>query len=215
MRVLVIWDWDNTLMNTKPAVMAGLQDVAAFFGQQPVTEEEVVNVMTHHRGAFWQNRFGDQMVSAIDYYVSKYQDYLELVCPFEKTTAVLKAVQEKHIPQVLVSNKNHESLIKEVARHKLSSYFAAILGTKDFLGKPDPLFIQPILQQFCPDEIILIGDGQSDMELARNIGATAILVHRSESDLPYDYNCVDLGEVLSVLQKIAFDNIKIFNHERK
>ena len=57
MSLLIIWDWDNTLMNTKPAVTAGLQDVVAYFGQAPVTEKEVVNVMTHHRGAFWQNRF--------------------------------------------------------------------------------------------------------------------------------------------------------------
>ncbi len=204
MNLLIIWDWDNTLMNTKPAVTAGLQDVAAFFGQPPVTEAEVVNVMTHHRGAFWQNRFGDQMVSAIDYYVACYQKHFDLVSPFEKTKTVLKAVQNHHIPQVLVSNKNHESLVQEVARHQLSSCFSAVLGTKDFLGKPDPFFVQPILKQFHPDKILMIGDGQSDMDLARNIGATAVLVHRTESDLPRDYTCADLGAVLSLLQKIAF-----------
>lgn len=204
--LLIIWDWDNTLMNTRPAVAAGLQDLATHYGQSPVSDEEIVNVMTRHRGEFWQKRFQDDIVSAVEYYIDCYLKHLDLAQPFEKTTAVLKAVANQHIPQVLLSNKNHDSLLKEVAWHGLESYFSAVLGTTDFIGKPDPLFVRPILKQFRPRKIILIGDGQSDMDMARNIGATAVLVHRPESNLPRDYTCATLNDVLVLLEKIAFKN---------
>lgn len=202
--MLIIWDWDNTLMNTKPAVEAGLRDVIALYGQAPLTPEEVVNVMTEHRGAFWQKRFKDHVPEAIEHYVRFYLQHLDLPQVFEKTVAVLEAVKAHHIPQVVLSNKNHDALIEEVEKQGLSAYFDAICGTVGPLGKPDLLFVEPLLKRFNPQKVILIGDGLSDCLMAQNMGATFILVHRADSDMPCDYACPTLNDVLPLLEKIAF-----------
>ena len=80
--LIVIFDWDNTLCNTKQAVHKGLDDTMKHFGFPAVTEEDIINVMTRHRGAFWQSKFPlekqegkTSMPEAIDFYVSAYRSY--------------------------------------------------------------------------------------------------------------------------------------------
>lgn len=205
MSLLIIWDWDNTLMNTRPAVKAGLQDLLDYHQLPPVSDDDVLNVMTSHRGQFWQSRFGDNTPDAVTYYVQCYQKYVDLVQPFEHTINILKYVQKQQVPQIILSNKNHGALIQEVARHKLTDFFDDIRGTTGPLGKPDKEFVAPFLEKYNPSKIVLIGDGISDMYMAKNIDATAVLVHRLDTnDLPYHYSCETLQDVESVLSTHIF-----------
>lgn len=205
MSLLIIWDWDNTLMNTRPAVKAGLQDLVNHHQLEPITDADVFNVMTSHRGDFWKARFGDNIPDAVAYYVQCYQQHADLVQPFEHTLNILNCVRENNIRQVILSNKNHASLVQEVARHQLTNYFDAILGTSGPLGKPDKAFVEPILEKFNPSKIVLIGDGISDMLMAQNINATAILVHRPDAtDLPCHFSCETLKDVEAVLTTHIF-----------
>ncbi len=201
---LIIWDWDNTLANTRPAVKAGLQDVVRHYNLPPLTDADILNVMTSHRGAFWQNHFGEKVPEAIDYYVSAYRTHTDLVCPFEQTIDILNFVKNLDIPQVILSNKHERALIEEVHAQGLSDYFAVIQGTNSSLGKPEPAFVAPILTKFNPERVILIGDGISDMLMAQNINAIAIMVHQPDKSLPFTYDCANLFEVkkqLTVLLK--------------
>lgn len=200
MSKLIIWDWDNTLADTRRAVRAGLQDLVSFYRLPNITDEDVLNVMTSHRGDFWQKRFGDNIPQAVDFYVQAYRQHADLVQPFEQTTSLLNYIRQKNIPQVILSNKNETALLEEVERHGLSSYFSIIKGTVDFLGKPDVLFVKPILEQFLPDKVILIGDGISDMLMAQNMGAVSILVHQPNRNLPHTYYAETLSDVKKYLE---------------
>ncbi len=192
---LIIWDWDNTLANTRPAVKAGLEDVVRHYGLPALTDADILNVMTSHRGAFWQNNFGENVPHAIDYYVASYMTHTDLVKPFENTIEVLEYVKNLNIPQVILSNKNEVALAEEVQLQGLSDYFSIIQGTNSPLGKPSPEFVAPILKKFNPKKIILIGDGISDMLMAQNINAISIMVHQPDKSLPYVYDCETLSEV--------------------
>ena len=83
-------------------------------------------------------------------------------------------------------------------------FFDIVKGTKGPLGKPEKEFATDIIETINPDKIIFIGDGHSDMLMAKNIEATPILVHHLDIELPYDYFCSTLfeaGIVLSWLLK--------------
>ena len=196
---LIIWDWDNTLANTRPAVRAGLEDVAQFYGLPAITDSDVLNVMTSHRGVFWQRYFGANVPEAIAYYVKCYRKHTDLVKLFPETVNILTYVKELKQPQIVLSNKYEEALIEEVAHQGVISYFNAIRGTIGPLGKPDKSFVSDLLERFEPRNIILIGDGISDMLMAQNIGATSILVHQPDKTLPHNYDCETLSDVLKKL----------------
>ncbi|MBQ8250642.1 MAG: HAD family hydrolase [Alphaproteobacteria bacterium] len=212
-KTLVIWDWDNTLCNTKNAVLKGLKDTVQHFNSAPVKEEEVINVMTRHRGAFWTSRFPLEKIDerpslpeAIEYYVSCYQKYSNETALFDDALAVISFLKQCQIPQVILSNKNHEALVKEVKDKGVFDYFDIVKGTKGPLGKPEKEFALDIIEAIKPDKIIFIGDGHSDMMMAKNIGAIPILVHHLDSELPYDYFCSTLFETGIVLTWLLKNN---------
>ncbi len=201
-KYLIIWDWDNTLADTRAAVKAGLQDMLKSYGLSELTDADIVNVMTSHRGAFWQSRFGENVPQAVDCYVAAYRTHSDLVTPFPDTVEVLEYIKNLNIPQVILSNKNEVALIEEINFQGLTHYFDIIQGTNSPLGKPEPSFVEPILTKFNPEKIILIGDGVSDMLMAQNINATAIMVHQPDKSLPFTYDCETLTEVKKQLTEI-------------
>ncbi len=201
-KYLVIWDWDNTLADTRAAVKAGLQDVARHYNLPDITDADILNVMTCHRGAFWQNNFKERVPIAIDYYVKSYCTHTDMVRPFNQTIEVLEFVKSMGIPQVVLSNKNEVALIDEVEKQGLTHYFEMIQGTNSPLGKPEPEFVAPILDKFNPEQVILIGDGISDMLMAQNIGAIGIMVHQPDKSLPFTHDCATLGEVKQILSAL-------------
>lgn len=212
-KTLVIWDWDNTLCNTKEAVLKGLNDTMAHYKSAPVGENEVINVMTRHRGSFWTDRFPLEKVDdrpslpeAIEYYVHCYQKYSDETTLFDDALAVLTFLKECQVPQVVLSNKNHQALVKEVKAKGVFDYFEFVKGTQGPLGKPDKEFASDIIENIKPEKIIFIGDGHSDMLMAQNIGATPILVHHLDIELPYDYFCSTLFEAGIVLSWLLKDN---------
>lgn len=202
-KTLVIWDWDNTLADTREAVKAGLNDTLKHYGFPPVTPQEVVAVMGTHRGNFWHDRFAD-VPAAVSYYVSCYRKYTSAVRLFEDSLPVLNFIKEHGVLQVLVSNKDISALVDEVKEKRACAYFDVVLGTSSPLGKPEKAYVQPILDKYNPEKIIVIGDGESDMKLAQNIGATGILVRHFNPELPHDYFFKDFKELPNFLASKFF-----------
>lgn len=204
MKTVVIWDWDNTLADTKKAVWAGLQDLAEHFSLPPVTLDDLENVMGVHRGDFWQRNFGADLMVGINYYINHYPKYTHLVELCEGVTSVLDFVLQKQIPQIILSNKAQQNLIKEVSATNLEEYFVNVTGSdEEHGGKPEKRFADYALSGLEYDRLILIGDGISDMQMAQILGAVSIYLGPEElSDYPIDYRCQTLKEVQDILSRL-------------
>ena len=204
MKTVVIWDWDNTLADTKQAVKAGIEDVAQHFYLPPVTEEDLKNVMTVHRGDFWQRSFGSRLMDGINYYIQNYPKYAHLVTLFDGTISVLDYIYSQNVPQIILSNKAHQNLIKEVCATKVNGYFEKIVGSDEIHGgKPELRFANYALQGIEHDRIVFIGDGLSDMQMASALGAISICIgNHVPYDMPVDYRCDTISEVLPLLKTL-------------
>lgn len=203
-KYVIVWDWDNTLSNTKKAVSEGIKDVARHFNLPDITEADLKNVMTVHRGEFWQRSFGDNLMDGINYYISVYPKYSHLAELFGSTLQTLNYIKERHIPQIILSNKAHQNLVKEVEKSGVASYFARIVGSDETRGgKPALEFARYALNGIDYDEIILIGDGLSDMLMAEALGAVSIFIgDHVPSDVVCDYQAHTMEDVLPILKKI-------------
>ncbi len=202
-KYIAIWDWDYTLADTKAVVKAGAQDVMTHYGFPPVTDADVDNIMGSHRGAFWQDRFGapdsPEMTAAIDLYLQKYRIHGDKVHLFPGAAETIRLLNDCGVKQILLSNKGESLLIEEVTAQGLFSEFAFIKGTRDALGKPDINFVLPILNQLNYEEILYIGDGKSDSDMAHNLGAPFILMHHNQDVLPHEYFCADFTALQHLL----------------
>lgn len=205
MTYLIIWDWDNTLADTHDAVNAGLQQVALHFNLPPVTEDEVRNVMSQHRGTFWHHHFGDDIMPAVTYYMAHYPEHNDVVKLFSGATDILAYVQERGAQQIILSNKKHNTLVDECTRLGVMPYFARVIGSDEINGaKPSLEFSTYALQGLSYDKIIVIGDGESDMKMAENLGATAVWVKHETitEELPHTVLTHSLDEVFEYLKKV-------------
>lgn len=202
MKPLVIWDWNNTLVDTLEASFLAMQDVARHYGVPMVAKQDMMTVIGTHRD-YWQATFGDKEEEAVHYYLKRYEMYRDTICVIDGAEAVLTFVRAKNIPQIILSNEDETLLFPETECTGLKHYFDYIQGSTDEHAKPERSFAEKALKRFDYDRLILIGDGMSDMQMANVLGAVSICVFNNVPEaVKTHYRCASLHEVKYILEKL-------------
>ena len=84
------------------------------------------------------------------------------------------------MPMAVLTNKPERISVRILEALGLARYFRAIYGGNTFpTKKPDPLGVNTILREFSvrPNEALLIGDSEVDVQTARNAGMLAAVVN--------------------------------------
>ncbi len=202
---VIIWDWDNTLVNSRPIVEEALNDLSEHYKLGGISAADISSVMGTHRGLFWTSHFKD-LPTAIGYYQACYLRRLENLTPdlLPGAKKMLDFFKENEIPQLVLSNKRQDILNKECDLTGLRSYFTTVQGTdltQDPPGKPQLSFALKALKNMAKRRILLIGDGLSDMKMAEVLKATGFYVRAAgpEEGVPYRYYFNNLNDVFSFL----------------
>ena len=200
---IILWDWDNTLINTRAIAAKALRRLGEETNVS-VSENDITEVIGGHLVDFWYRHYGDNPLPMLQRFISYYQELNHTATLFPETEEILSFVQEAGIPQLVVSNKNEDILIEEAKRFGITSYFQKIVGTiGNGIAKPTKEFADFALGKEWPKNILMIGDGQSDMQFAKTLGAFGLLI-RDESiptDFDYDKRVSNLSETLTFLKE--------------
>ena len=199
---VILWDWDNTLLDTRSVAKKALQRLGSETGVA-ITEADVTNVIGGHLVDFWYRNYGSNPIPAVEKFIGYYRYYGSEASLFPLTREVLKWVQEKGIPQIVVSNKEQDIIQGEANRFGIEHYFQRIVGTENHgVAKPEKEFADKALGQKWPEHIVMVGDGESDMAFAQTLGAYGILIgDNSERKLPCDVCLPTLNDVFSFLKE--------------
>jgi phosphoglycolate phosphatase len=188
----VIFDWDNTLVDTWPIIHAAMSETFIEMGQKPWTIEQTkARVKKSMRDAF-PELFGPEWEKAAEMYQAHYRarHLLELKS-LPLSVDVLKAVKAKGLYSVVVSNKKGPNLRKEIEHFGWAPLFDKIVGADD--AKFDKPHVAPVEMAFEKSgitpgkDVWFIGDSDVDLECALNVGCTAILYGEEAKDHP-DYS---------------------------
>jgi phosphoglycolate phosphatase len=176
----VIFDWDNTLVDTWPIIHEALaRTFRAMEKPEWTMEQTMARVRKSMRDSF-PEVFGDGWEKAGELYQNYYRAiHLEKLTPLPKAEKVLKRVRERGLYNMVVSNKKGKNLRLEIEALKWGPYFDAIVGSDDAArDKPhaDPVHLALEKSGFAPGaDIWFIGDSEIDLECAEETGCTAIL----------------------------------------
>lgn len=178
----VVFDWDNTLVDTWPVIHSSFETTLKAMGHAPWTLEQTKDRVSKSMRDAFPELFGDRWEEAREIYYRAFESvHLEELVPLDNALAVLDHLRGRDVPMALVSNKTGRYLRREVEHLDWGGYFGAVVGAGDAArDKPDPeslaLALDPMGLSAGPD-IWFVGDSRSDLELARNAGCTGILVH--------------------------------------
>ena len=182
---VLLYDWDNTLVDGWAGITAALNATFAEFGHPVWTVEDTRGrVRVSLRDSF-PVMFGDRWEYARDiFYETLTKTHLAHVSPMPGVPGVLNTGAAW--PQGVVSNKAGAFLRREVGHLGWNGFFGAVIGAGDaHADKPDPAPIHLALANFghAPDPSVwYMGDTALDMQAARAAGVTAVLIGDADHD---------------------------------
>lgn len=183
--LVLLYDWDNTLVDGWAGITAALNAVFTEFGRDHWTVNDTRNRVRVALRESFPVMFGDQWEHARDvFYKSLTAQHLEHVRPMPGVPDVLEAGSAW--AQGVVSNKSGPFLRREVQHLGWTRFFGTILGAGDAVAdKPDPAPIHMALAalgQTASPGVWYVGDTALDMQAARGAGLTAVLVGDANHD---------------------------------
>jgi phosphoglycolate phosphatase len=182
---VILYDWDNTLVDAWAGVAAALNAAFTAFGKPIWTVAETrARVRVSLRDSF-PAMFGANWERAAElFYATLARAHLAHVRPLPGAAEVL-AIGAAW-PQAVVSNKTGRFLRAEVEHLGWSRLFHSVVGAGDAAAdKPsaDPLLLALAAARRPADSSVwFCGDTGTDMQAARAAGVTAVLIGDAADD---------------------------------
>ncbi|HJO68458.1 MAG TPA: HAD hydrolase-like protein [Rhodospirillales bacterium] len=179
----ILFDWDNTLVDTWSAIHEALNATLVAFGHAPWTLHETRDRVRKSMRDSFPALFGDAWRDAGEtFYRHLDAVHLDTLAPRPGARRMLDELSDAGFYLGVVSNKKGEVLRVEAAHLGWERYFAKIVGAFDAARDkpaPDPvdmaLFGSGIERG---DKVWFAGDTDVDLACAFNSGCVGVLVRR-------------------------------------
>ncbi len=177
----VIFDWDNTLVDTWPLIARAINNTMRFMNKQEWSLTKVKDTVHKSMRESFPDLFGSDWQRAGEVYKQSYRDvHLSELKLLPNSLELLNILQQKNILTFLVSNKIGATLRKEVKNLQIADKFFSIVGSMD--SAKDKPSIEPVELALSASSISInnhhiwfIGDTIADVECAYNMKAQPII----------------------------------------
>ena len=186
----VLFDWDNTLVDTWDTIFFALNKTLAAFGHEPWGQDFArANIQHSGREAF-PRLFGAQAVEAQKiFYQTIEDDNCQGLRPLEGAETLLQTISSKNIPLGIISNKSSLFLHKDILHLGWGKYFGVIVGAGDAARDkpaPDPLLWALEKLRIPPSPgVWMIGDTPADWSCAAQAQCQPIAIGNHFDSTPY------------------------------
>ena len=205
----VLFDWDNTLVDTWPTIHDALNATLSAMGHPTWTLAEThERVRASLRDSF-PTLFGARWEAARDIFYARFEArHIETLVPLPGARELLNALHGRGVYLGVVSNKTGRYLRKEATALDWDRYLSRLVGAQDApIDKPDRA---PVDLALAPAGISagravwFVGDTAMDMRCAHAAGCTAVLVGSTSqgddfSDCAPHFHVADLSALGGLL----------------
>lgn len=195
--MLIIFDWDGTLVDSAGKIVAAMHAGIAATGLAPRTDGEVREIiglgLPEAIRALYPQEGEGAREALRQAYVEHYLVLDEVPCRlFPGAEAVLAGLAEHGHHLAVATGKSRRGLDRVLQRSGLARYFQATRCADETCSKPDPRMLHELLAHFRRPaaEAVMVGDSEYDMAMARSAGMDRIAVsygvHERERLLRYE-----------------------------
>lgn len=214
----ILFDWDNTLIDTFPLLMSAHNKVRDAMGVPLWSEEEARhNIRLAAKDAFpkWYGARAGEAQKIYDAHVRAHHlAHMDILDGASELLAYLKALG---VRMAIVSNKRGEFLRAEVAHAGWSGFFPVTIGADDLTGpgKPSPEGVLMAMEKLnihedSRENCWYVGDTENDIKTANAAGMIPVFIENRTmvepeaiSGLGVQYAYKTVRECLAQLQTLS------------
>ncbi len=177
----LLFDWDNTLVDTWPVITTCYNATFTHFGMPHWSEAETRQRAHKSLRDAFPLLFGDRWEEAREVFFRTFNVmHLERLRTKPGADTLLATLAARGLYLAVVSNKTGTALREEVAHLGWQRFFGQVIGAMDAARDkpaPDPvnLALQPA-QIAAGEDVWFVGDTGVDLECAHNAGCLPVLV---------------------------------------
>lgn len=177
----VLFDWDNTLVNTWPTIVECYRDTFTALGLPPWTAAEVQDRAHGSLRDVFPGLFGERAGEAERVFYGTFERiHLERLEPLPGAAELLEHCRAAGFYIAVVSNKVGDNLRAELAHLGWHRWVTRAVGARDAKRDkpaPDPIFMALDGTGIAPAQSVwMVGDTVADLECAHAAGCLPVLV---------------------------------------
>jgi phosphoglycolate phosphatase len=206
----LIFDWDNTLVDTWPAIHDAINHTLLAMGHKVWTFDETRQKIRKSMRDSFPGLFGDRWEEAGKIFYARFEEsHINQLQAMDGAENLLKGLYNKGFYLAIVSNKRGKYLRQELEHLGWGKYFKKAVGAGDAqLDKPDPAPVDLALENSGiarGSDVWFVGDTDVDLECAHNSGCISVLIRQEApsqgefDEFPaswYFSNCMELASTL-------------------
>ena len=180
---LIVFDWDGTLMDSEARIVASMQAAVGEAGLAPLPTEQVRDIiglgLLEAVQTLLPAQAPDTHGRVVGHYRRHYLRSQGTPTPlFPGAAAVIRELTRRDYLLAVATGKSRRGLDRSLHDTGMTSYFHATRCADEAFSKPHPEMLLQIMDELgtMPEETLMIGDTEYDMQLAANAGAHALAV---------------------------------------
>jgi phosphoglycolate phosphatase len=207
---LIILDLDGTLVDTSRDITNALNHALRLHGLKSLTVEETVKMVGEGLTRLVEKILGDEKIHLKDDVTKKFLDYYsEHLTDYSRIYPHVRETLENLIgyKKAVISNKREDLSSKLLEDLDLIKYFDIVVGSDTTSEKkPSPVPVVYVIKKFgfTPDESIMVGDSNYDIEAGKKAGIKTVAVTYGYREKQYlrdaDYIVDSIDQILNVIQ---------------
>lgn len=180
---LVVFDWDGTLMDSAAKIVSCMQSAARNEGISPPGQKEVEEIIGLGLPQALEQLFPGESAAVRstlqNQYSVHYAENDKIHTPFfpgvEEGLAELESLGYL---LAVATGKSRRGLDRVFNSTSVGRFFNSSRCADETASKPDPLMLHELMAELscAPERVLMVGDTEYDMEMARNAGVVPVAV---------------------------------------
>ena len=180
---LIAWDFDGTLVDSRPLIEAGMAHALDALGQPRSVMDEWLKYVGLPVEAGIRNTF-DPLGLDYDTVLKAYRSFghvenEHLLRPFQGIPELLAELRDRGLRMAVATSKRRVPLLRQMAPWGWEAYFDPIITPDEVThGKPHPETLEKMqaMTGLLPEDILMVGDTPFDLDMARAAGVPSLAV---------------------------------------
>lgn len=177
---LVIFDWDGTLMDSTPSIVAAIQGACRDLGLPVPTDDAASWVIGLSLNEALHKAVPSLTAAELPRFLARYKfHYLTrdpLLRLFDGIAPLFQELAALPIQLAVATGKSRVGLERGLDASGLRRFFQATRTADETFSKPHPAMLQELMRELDvePERTLMIGDTSHDLTMARHAGTASL-----------------------------------------